>query len=491
MVCERHSLDESFADSTSTLITHSSNVATNSYVAIAASHLNVHTYQGVNTSQTSRSSKRAVEGSALVAVGEQWKQSELLLLVFNMIADVFGQADGAFGAGEQLISMTVSETAFATVSDTMENALGSNFFVGTAAAGALLDMRSLCGRLSDFKWNDPAFLPCVTLRRATAMINIFLDFLSFALGVASEFGDSLLHLAPPVSLWLSVGGRIAGGIIWLLQTFALPILEAQSCSAERQAALDAAANGAQQAKVQSIKEAACESASSTAHLVFCNQKEADCLPCEEGQVPPTDKLGTPCRPWSPKRKKQCWGWEKEKIAAKQSVCSAGSLAQLQTNIISMIGEARRSVIEEFRINGEEAITQATASRGAGVASSQLTGRRDLGHVTGWMRLDSRTGQMVFGWNQPSDDEKAQLRQCCTMKGKCMNAAEFEREKHPPLADILVDRCTQRVSTCLQGVAACGVRINRSRFCTPDYFSELSPCCPRHGPDARHCSEDLI
>jgi len=435
-----------------------------------------------------------VKGSALLELGGQWKLSELLLLVFNMIADVFGQADGAFGAGEQLISMTVSETVFATVSDTMENALGSNFFVGAATAGVLLDMRSLCERLSGFKWNDPAFLPCVTLRRATAMLNIFLDFLSFAAGVASEFGDSLLHLPPPVNLWLSVGGRIAGGIIWLLQTFALPILEAQSCSAERLAALHAeyaAANAAQQAKIQSVKEAACETASSTAHLVACKQKEADCLPCEEGNVPPTDKLGTSCRPWSPKRNKQCWDWEKEKIVAKQSVCIADSSAQLQTNIMSMIGEARRSAIDEFRITGEEAITQAIASRGGGVGSPQLTGRRNLGHVTGWMRKDSRTGQMVYGMSQPSDDEKAQLRKCCTMKGKCMNAAEVEREKDPSLADILVDRCIQWVSTCLQGVAACGVRINRSSFCTPDYFSKLSPCCPRHGPDAEHCSEDLI
>jgi hypothetical protein len=498
VVCERHSFDESFAELTRTFTTRDASISTKSYVEVGTSHLNVHKHRHANISQytvvSSGSSGRAVKGSALLAAGGQWKLSELLLLVFNMIADVFGQADGAFGAGEQLVSMAVSETMFTTVSDTMENAFGSEFFAGTATAGVLLDMRSLSGKLSGFEWNDPAFRPCVTLRRATAMLDIFLDFLSFASGVASEFGDSLLHVPPPANVWLSVGGRIAGGIVWLLQTFALPILEAQSCGAERQAALDAdyaAANSAQMAKIQSVKEAACETASSTAHLVVCKQKESDSLPCKEGKLPPTDKLGTPCRPWSPKRKKQCWDWEKEKIVAKQSVCSADSSAQLQTNIISMISEARRSAVEEFRITGEEAITQATASRGGGVGSPQLTGRRDLGHVMGWMSKDSRTGQMVYGISQPNDDEKVQLRKCCTMKGKCMNAAEVERDSDPSLADILVDRCIQWVSTCLQGIAACGVRIDRSRFCTPDYFSELSPCCPRRGPDAEHCSEDLI
>jgi len=434
-----------------------------------------------------------VTGSVLLAVGEEWKPSEVLLLVFNMVGDLFGNANAAFTAAQQLVSMTVPDELFKRVSDSISDAFGSGFGVGTASAAAALDMRSLCAKLSEFEWNSPSFAPCFTLRRATAMLDMMLDFLSFAANAASFLGDNLWHVAPPVNLWLGAGGRIAGGIIWVLQTFALPILQAQSCSSEASGAADAMyaeANKAQKAQVKSAKEAACRTPSPTAYFQACVDAEESSRQCEKDEIPKTtEDHGNGCKPWSSWRKVRCWDLEKEKIAVKRSACEADSSAQLQADVLSVINTARQSMIEAFRITGDEAIMEATATRGGGVGGSQLAGKRDLGTEKRALVKDPVTGEMLWT-DRPTDQEEDQLRACCKMKGVCMHAAEVERETDTSNADVLVTKCMKDASACLQGVPSCAAP-TKPRFCKQAYFSELSPCCPKSGPGAHHCSEDFI
>jgi hypothetical protein len=496
-VCERASFEETFADATSVASTDNATIVAKSNLSIVASRSHVHNHDHANASQalvlSSRSSRRAVTGSVLMAVEGYWKPSEVLLLVFNMIGDLFGKANAAFTAAQELISITVPDELFQSVSDSIGNAFGSGFGVGTASAAAALDFRSLCTKFSEFKWDDPSFAPCFTLRRATAMLDMMLDFLSFAANVASFLGDSVVNLAPPVNLWLSAGGRIAGGIIWVLQTFALPILQAQSCGLEGSNDADAIyaeANPAQMAQVESAKEAACRTPSPTAHVVACMDAEESSRPCDKSEIEEdSTKPGKECRPWTSWRMTRCYDLEKEKMAVKKSACEADSSAQLQTDVISVISSARQSAIREFGITGEEAITEATATRGGGVGGSQLAGKRDLGTEKRTLMRDPITGEMTWS-NEPSDEEKAQLKECCKMKGMCLHAAEVERETNPSNADILLTKCTKDVSVCLQRMESCAPP-TKKRFCTQAYFSELSPCCPKSGPDRRHCSEDHI